>query len=101
MKAISIAACIAVTMAMSMSACATPDMTPDQQKVRPITEPDKCEFLKTAYFEVSHPSKVHFYAAKNVVEAGGDSYQIMNSGKDAAVGVQIFTTTIGIYRCNK
>ena len=85
----------------ALAGCATPELTPDQQKVRPICDTNNCQFIKTAYFEASHPSKVHYYATKNVLAAGGDSYQIMNSGQDAAVGVKIYTTTIGIYKCNK
>jgi hypothetical protein len=78
-------------------------MTPDQQKVRPISETNNCEFLKTAYFEVSHPSKIHYYAAKNTAMAGGDSYQIMTTGNDNGLtpAALIYTTTIGIYKCNK
>lgn len=90
-----------VLLITTMAACATQEMTPEQQTIRPITNPDACAFVKTAYFEVSHPSKVHYYATKNVITAGGDSYTIMNSGKDVAVGIPIFTTTIGIYKCNK
>ena len=96
MKIISLVVTVAV-----LSACATPQMTPAQQEVRPITNTDNCKFIKTAYFEVSHPSKVHYYATQNVIAAGGDSYNIMSSGNDTAVGVKINTTTIGIYKCNK
>ena len=88
------------TMALILSACATPEMTPEQQKVRPMSNTNNCKFIKTAYFEVSHPSKVHYYAAKNTALAGGDAYQIMASGNDVALGLKINTTTIGIYKCN-
>lgn len=84
---------------LSFAAYATPDMTPSQQRVRPISDTNACEFLKTAYFEVSHPSKIHYYAAKNVVAAGGDSYKIETANQGMAVGVAIQGTTIGIYRC--
>ncbi|MCF6225774.1 MAG: hypothetical protein L3J22_05645 [Xanthomonadales bacterium] len=83
-----------------LASCATPEMTPEQQQVRPISETNDCKFIKTAYFEVAHPSKVHYYAAKNVVIAGGDSYEIMATGKDRAAQQNIHTTTIGIYKCN-
>lgn len=90
-----------LSMSLFMFSCATPKMTQEQQQVRPISIADNCEFIKTAYFEVSHPSKIHYYAAKNTVMAGGDSYQIMNSGNDMAVGMKITTTNIGIYKCKK
>ena len=63
-------------------------MTPEEQQVRPISETNNCKFIKTAYFEVSHPSKIHYYAAKNTVMAGGDSYQIMTSGNDEGYGCE-------------
>lgn len=86
---------------LALSASATPEMTPLEKTIRPISDTNSCEFLKTAYFEVSHPSKIHYYAAKNVVAAGGDSYKIETTGNDTAVGVAIHTTTIGIYRCKE
>jgi len=76
-------------------------MTPEQQSVRPISNTDACDFIKTAYFEVSHPSKVHYYATQNVIAAGGNAYNVISSGSDKAVGVNINTTNIGIYRCNR
>lgn len=88
-----------LVMVALLSACATPEMTPAQQEVRPITNTNDCKFIKTAYFEVSHPSKVHYYATENVIAAGGDSYNIMSGGNDKAVGMNIYTTTIGIYKC--
>jgi hypothetical protein len=86
---------------LSFPAFAQPDMTPYEKTIRPVSDTNSCEFLKTAYFEVSHPSKIHYYATKNVVAAGGDSYKIETTGKDAAVGIAIHTTTIGIYRCKE
>ena len=79
-------------------------MTPEQQNVAPISNTTGCTFIKTAYFEVSHPSKMHYYAAKNVVSAGGDSYQILSAGEDysgRSIGLigAINTTNIAIYKC--
>ncbi len=91
---------IAMTGLIVLSACGTPTMSPEQEKVRPISNTDNCKFLKTAYFEVGHQARLHYYASKNVVAAGGDAYNIMTTGKDKAVGVDIHTTTIGIYKCN-
>lgn len=76
-------------------------MTLYQKTIRPVSDTNSCEFLKTAYFEVSHPSKIHYYATKNVMSAGGDSYKIETTGNDRAVGIAIHTTTIGIYRCKE
>ena len=84
-----------------VSACSTPPMTPAQQNVVPISDTNNCRFITTAYFEVSHPSRMHYYAAKNTANAGGDSYKILTSGEDMAVGVMIYTTNIAIYRCNR
>ena len=89
-----------ITLVALLSACGTPQMSPEQEKVRPISNADGCKFIKTAYFEVSHPNRMHYYAAKNVVAAGGNAYQVMSTGKDMAVGVQIHTNNIGIYSCN-
>ena len=86
---------------LSLPASAEPEMTPYQKTIRPVSDTNSREFLKTAYFEVSHPSKIHYYATKNVVAAGGDSYKIETTGQDAAVGIAIHTTTIGIYRCKE
>lgn len=83
-----------------LSACAAPQMSQAQQEVRPISNTDDCAFVKTAYFEVSHPSKLHYYATQNVIDAGGDSYNIMSTGNDTAVGLSIHTVNIGIYKCN-
>lgn len=84
-----------------LAACATPQMTPDQQNVTPISETNSCKFIKTAYFEVSHPARMHYYAAKNVVAAGGDSYKILNNTNDMAFGVKILGTNIAIYKCQE
>ena len=40
-------------------------MTPEEQNVQPISQTNDCMFIKTVYFEVSSPSKIHYYAAKN------------------------------------
>jgi len=82
-----------------LSACAAPQMSQAQQEVRPISNTDDCAFVKTAYFEVSHPSKLHYYATQNVIDAGGDSYNIITTGNDTAVGLGIHTVNIGIYKC--
>jgi hypothetical protein len=83
----------------ALVACATPQMTPDMQKVTPITDTDKCQFIKTVYFEVSHPSKMHYYAALNTTKAGGDSSKILSTGDDRAFGVKIQMVNIAIYKC--
>ena len=82
-----------------LTACATPQMTPEQQNVTRISETNNCKFIKTAYFEVSDPSKKHYYAAINTANAGGDSYKTLTSPKDMAVGMKITTTNIAIYKC--
>ena len=87
-----------------VSACSTPPMTPAQQNVAPISNTNNCRFITTAYFEVSHPSRMHYYAAKNTANAGGDSYKILTSGEDysgRSIGLiaPINTTNIAIYRC--
>jgi hypothetical protein len=80
-------------------------MTPAMQNVAPISQTNNCEFIKTAYFEVSHPSKIHYYAAKNTANAGGDSYKILTAGEDdmgdyiAGLNMKITTTNIAIYKC--
>ena len=79
-------------------------MTPEMQKVVPISQTDNCEFIKTVYFEVSSASKIHYYAAKNTVKAGGDSYKILTSSEDysgQSIGLigPIHTTNITIYKC--
>jgi hypothetical protein len=81
------------------TACGTPQMTSGQQNVAPISDTTGCTFIKTAYFEVSHPSRMHYYAAKNVDFAGGDSYKILQDGQDMAVRQDIYTFNIGIYEC--
>lgn len=90
-----------IAIALILSACASMEMSPDQAKVRPISETNGCQFIDTAYFEVSHPSKIHFYATKNAARAGGDAYQIMTTGADKPLGIDIHTTTIGMYRCGR
>ncbi|AVQ00316.1 hypothetical protein C7S18_23755 (plasmid) [Ahniella affigens] len=92
---------ICLSAIFSMSAVAAKELTAYEKTIRPVTDPDHCEFLKTAYFEVSHPSKVHYYAVQNVIDAGGDSYKIETIGGDVAVGMPIHTTTIAIYRCKE
>jgi hypothetical protein len=82
-----------------LAACATPQMSPDQQNVAPISETNSCKFIKTAYFEVSHPAKMHYYAALNTTNAGGDSYKILTTGNDMALGMKILTVNIAIYKC--
>lgn len=82
-----------------LTACATPQMTPEQQNVTRISETNNCKFIKTVYFEVSHPSKKHYYAAKITANAGGDSYKTLTSAKDMAVGVKMATANIAIYKC--
>ena len=79
-------------------------MTPEMQKVVPISQTDNCEFIKTVYFEVSNASKIHYYAAKNTVKAGGDSYKILTNSEDysgQSIGLigPIHTTNIAIYKC--
>ena len=82
-----------------LTACATAQMTPEQQNVTRISETNNCKFIKTAYFEVSDPSEKHYYAAKITANAGGDSYKTLTSVKDMAVGVEMGMTNIAIYKC--
>lgn len=89
-----------ITLVALLTACGTPQMSPEQEKVRPISNADGCKFIKTAYFEVSHPSRMHYFAAKNVVAAGGNAYQVMSTGNQVVMGAAIHTNNIGIYRCN-
>ena len=79
-------------------------MTPEEQNVQPISQTNDCKFIKTVYFEVSSPSKIHYYAAKNTVKAGGDSYAILTAGEDDSIkslgfNFSINTTNIAIYNC--
>lgn len=79
-------------------------MTPEEQNVQPISQTNDCMFIKTVYFEVSSPSKIHYYAAKNTVKAGGDSYAILTAGEDDSIrslgfNWSINTTNIAIYNC--
>ena len=74
-------------------------MTPEQQSVTRTSDTNNCTFIKTAYFEVSDPSKKHYHAAIVTVNAGGDSYKPLSSGKDMAVGMKTGTTNIAIYKC--
>jgi hypothetical protein len=84
---------------LGLTACATPQMTPEQKNVTRISETNNCKFIKTAYFEVSHPSKKHYYAAINTANSGGDSYKTLTSAKDMAVGLKKTATNIAIYKC--
>jgi len=83
--------------------CATYQTTPEEDvamsAVTPVSDTKGCSFLGTRYFEVSHQSKIHHYAALNTVKAGGDSYKIMTTGSEVAFGVPIFMVNIEVYRC--
>jgi hypothetical protein len=69
--------------------------------VMPISDTNKCQFIKTAYFEVSHPSKMHYYAALNTAKAGGNSYKVQYSGEEKVFGLLVLKTNIAIYKCKK
>ena len=78
-----------------------PKVTPEMERVEPVSDTSKCKFIKTVYFEVSHPAWMHSYAAKNVIAAGGDSYKILNNTNDIAAGMKILGTNIAIYKCRE
>lgn len=71
------------------------------EDVVPISDTNNCQFIKTAYFEVSHPSKIHDYAKLNTTRAGGDSYKIVYSGEERVFGLIIIKTNIAVYKCKK
>jgi len=76
-----------------------PQETPEMASVEPVTDTSNCKYIKTVYFEVSQPAWIHSYAAKNVIAAGGDSYKILNTTNDMAMGMKIYGTNIAIYKC--
>lgn len=87
------------------TSCATSHIT-DQQvtlnmgTIEPITDTSDCQFIVTAYFEVSHLSRMHFYAVKNTLHYGGDKYKIIGNTEDVVIGViRVYGTNIVVYRC--
>lgn len=80
-------------------------MTPEMQKVVPISETNDCEFIRTATFGVSYPSQIPYYAALATVNARGDSYKILTSnteqpGKQYGLIATVTTMNIAVYKCN-
>lgn len=95
---------ILIIVSLLIAGCVTSHIT-DQQvdlelgTIEPITDTDGCQFIQTAYFEVSHLSSMHYYAVKNVLHYGGDRYKIIGGTEDIAFGIKIHGTNIAIYRC--
>ena len=94
-----------------LSACATtkdfnwitgPVVTPEMEKVVPISDTNACRFIKAEYFEISQPSWIMKWAARVTVAAGGDAYKIITTNaKPAFGGIVIHSVNIAIYRCKE
>ncbi len=100
---------LVLLVAAALSACATtkdfnwvtgPVVTPEMEKVVPISDTNACRFVKAEYFEISQPSWIMKWAARVTVAAGGDAYKIITTtSKPAFGGIVIHSVNIAIYQC--
>jgi hypothetical protein len=79
--------------------CGAPKLTPDEIKVRQISDTRNCEFIDTVYFE-TRPQTITHYARKNTVAKGGNAYQSVQGDHEKVMGTDVIKNTIDIYKCD-
>jgi hypothetical protein len=85
-------------MAAVVSACGGPELTKEATQVRSVTDASACRFIESSHLE-SRPALVQDYVKRNVAEAGGNAFKIINVSQDQAVGVQIAQVSYEAYDC--
>lgn len=80
------------------AACGGPELTRQALEVRSITDASACRLIESSYLE-SRPQFIQDYVKRNVAEAGGDAYKIINVSQDAAMGQQIAMVSYEAYDC--
>jgi hypothetical protein len=77
-----------------------PDLTPEAQAVRSISDASGCRFIESSHLE-SRAQFIQDYVKRNAAEIGGDSYKIINVSQDYAVGVPISVVSYEVYNCRE
>lgn len=54
------------------------ELSPEQQKIRSLSNTEGCEIIKPMYFEVL-PYNLSYWVAVNTQNAGGNAYKIINT----------------------
>ncbi len=83
-----------------VTACGGPELTKEALDVRSVTDASACKFIESSHLE-SRPQLVQDYVKRNVANAGGDSYKIINISQDVAMGMQISMVSYEAYSCRK
>ena len=63
-----------------------------------MTDASACRFIESSHLE-SRPTLVQEYVKRNVADAGGNAFKIINVSQDQAVGVQIAQVSYEAYDC--
>jgi hypothetical protein len=77
-----------------------PDLTPEAQAVRSISDGSGCRFIESSHLE-SRAQFIQDYVKRNAAEIGGDSYKIVNVSQDYAVGIPISVVSYEVYNCRE
>lgn len=85
-------------LALQVAGCGGPKLTREALAVRSITDASACRLIESSHLE-SRPQFIQDYVKRNVANAGGDSYKIINVSQDAAAGVQIAVVSYEAYDC--
>lgn len=77
-----------------------PDLTPEAQAVRSVTDTNGCRFIESSHLE-SRAQFIQDYVKRNAAQAGGDSYKIINVSQDYVVSVPISVVSYEVYNCRE